>query len=353
MINKLLLNFKNETFDKIMLMYLGSRFLQPTLTKVSLISSIIENTLRDSDYIIYDKNYSSYDSKQVYILGTEKIKQSFTNLLNIKSDFKFLEKIIEIDSLLTYKNQKNFVEKVVQINFNNIVSNSDLPILSTVIFPEAEYECDNNYKVFVLDNFKDYWVVEEMNSITRRYELIKRRFEYFDILTKFIFKQIHNLGLNIKFDFSVCQTKDNNSYDSLEFYFEFFTELEAAFVSTPVEIYRYLNLPKTIDIYAEFSNEEMSCIKEFTIPKIAHSPISNEYKFYNIKSNYYLYLLIEDDLRKIILTSLDLDLKQNIDNFFNSNSEHLYYKKSFLEKVCSITKKENISYSSMINTTKL
>ena len=86
MSTKLLLNFKDETYDKLIVSYVGGRPHSQTLTRATLINLMIENQFQNNQIILRSKNSTSYSIKDLFDNGIKVIKKPFREILDLTSD---------------------------------------------------------------------------------------------------------------------------------------------------------------------------------------------------------------------------------------------------------------------------
>lgn len=320
---KLLLNFKNETYDKIIISYIGGRYYSQSLTRSALITMIIENQFQDRQTILRGKNSISYSITELFNAGIEIIKRPFQEILNIKADKSFYNKLTNLNTNISYKAKKELSDCIIEntISLKNILTHNDIETVKDIIYPISSYEYDDGYLKCVFDfNDKKYWVIEEVTSIIDRYTSIQSKLKYYSILSNFIIKQYEKLGLKDLYIFSNEQLIDYDNYDSIEFFNTFFKNIE--------ETYNYVNKINplsNVDISSEFSDEDLNFLRHYVPNLILNSNVN---KFYCYNPNKDLYYFIKNDLEKILLTSLNIDIKLNMEYYFSNDT--FYYRDVFI-----------------------
>lgn len=344
MINKMLINLKNETYDKLIIIYLAARKIQPNITKSTIISSLIENSIVEVPGTVSNKIGRNYTFSQLYNLGIISIKNAFKELIDIESDYTFLKSIdlFEIDSNNLIK--KELLIKIVKDKFSDIISSTDLEILCNVIYPNGVYEHSDGYLRAIKSNEQEYWVFNELDLITKRYNTIKNKFKYYSILSEFIYKQFEKLELNSRYKFIYDNIPVNKNYDSYEFVQEFFEGIEKSYI----EKSNYIE--KAFYINEEFDCDSLKFLKEYSINLIKDNP-NLDYHFFDI--NYYLYLLIESDLRKILTNVLYLNFRDYLNGTCFREVEIIYYRKRMVEILNIKKENDNFDYNRCIKVVKI
>lgn len=115
--DKILFNIKDDAFNNFFIMYIGARQLSVNITKSSLITQIMQNSINEKLDIMKDCNNKLYTGKDLYNLGLSCL-QSFFNLMESMPDSSFYKKLKEIginndnlESISFFKEIKNNEEK--------------------------------------------------------------------------------------------------------------------------------------------------------------------------------------------------------------------------------------------------
>ena len=327
MINKLLLNLKTEVFERIMLIYIGGRSIQPTLTKASMVSSIIENEFKKNSVVLCDKNYIGYTSNELFEKGVTIIKKPFTDILDIKNDERFYNTINDLKINIYCENRKVISDSIIENYINWNIAKVDITTICNIVFPLKSYEYDNGYISALLNgNEKEYWVLEEVDLICKRFKEIQDKLNYYNILSKFILEQYKKLSLNKRYYFSEKEIKEKNI--ALEFYNLFFQEIENNYKDKEL-----INYPSDVNIESEFDESELKFLKQYLLIKIK----DDDNNFYNYKLGNYLYYLIKEDLRKILSIALEIDFKDYLR--YNWYGYEVFYTRNSFNR---LLEKENL-----------
>lgn len=327
MSTKLLLNFKNETYDKLIVSYVGGRPHSQTLTRATLITLMIENQFQNNQIILRSKNSTSYSIKDLFDNGVKVIKKPFKEILDLTSDEMFCNRLNDLNINISYDNIKELSDTILEKDsyLNSILNPNDIDALKDIILPEAPYEYDDGYqKIILLDNAKEYWVFEEVHALIKRYNEIQLETKYFSTLNNFILEQYKKLELDKLFKFSNDPLVDYDNTAAVEFINLFFDKLE--------KHYGYINKINplsNIDLSSEFSDEDFKFFSSISVDLISRSYVKS---FYNYHPKKDVFFFIKNDLEKILLNSFSVDIMRFSKDNRTLNSIY-YYEKLFINSL--------------------
>lgn len=207
---RFLIALRFDAFATFTLAYTGARKLNSTITKALLMSSIIQNSVDNTSYVITDSDYKPYTLNSLKELGLKVITDVFDDILKKEYD-SFIKSIDDLqlgDIQRLNKDQLMINISTALIKYNlTFLKSPDIDNIVRVILVNSEdlvdddlvkqcYENTDNipsYKSFQFIKYdKPYACFNYMENIIYKYFNIKEEERYYIILFE-IFNNILNI----------------------------------------------------------------------------------------------------------------------------------------------------------------